>query len=84
MKWSRTGSFGSSDWITPQVTSAFPQSQEEADLYFVQANNGNTTAQSALNKYIIEYNHLQKEGLHTPHAIEYVMSMFNHMVSAPQ
>ena len=68
IKRSRTGSIGSSstepslsgssDRIVPQVTSALPRTQEEADLYFAQADEGNTSAQSALNKCIVEYNRL--------------------------
>ena len=93
IKRSRTGSIGSSstepsqsgssDWIIPQVTNTLPQSQEEVDLYFAQADSGNTSAQSTLNRCIVEYNRLQKEGNRTPIAIEYVMSVFNRMVSVP-
>ena len=93
IKRSRTGSIGSSsmepsqssssDWIISQVTNTLPRSQEEADLYFVQADSGNTSAQSALNRCIVEYNHLRKEGHRTPIAIEYIMSVFNRMVSVP-
>ena len=93
IKWSRTGSIGSSstepslssssDWIVPQVTSALPRAQEEADLYFMQADEGNMSAQSALNKCIVEYNCLRKGGHRPSHALKYVMSVFNRMVMAP-
>ena len=93
IKRSRTGSIGSSstepslsgssDRIIPQVTSALPRTQEEADLYFTQADEGNTSAQSALNKCIVEYNRLRKGGHRPSHVLEYVMNVFNHMVMAP-
>ena len=60
-----------------------PRSQEEADLFCVQANEGNRGAQSALNNCIAEVNRLRRAGREVPPSLSYVSSVFDRMVSTP-
>ena len=62
---------------------SLPQSQEEADLYFTMADDGDENAQSALNNSIVEVNRLRRTGHDVPHSLNYVASVFDRMESTP-